>query len=391
MSHHYPNNTILLLLKTIYGLKQAAFRFWEYLLEIITQLGCTRSDADPCLYHKWTDEGLVMCLSWVDDCFITGPKDAALKLKMDMMAMVDCDDGGELKEYVGCKIDHDREARRLKITQPVLLQSFKDEFETNGSEHPNTPGIPMKTLQLGDKPAVIDDRRTYYRSGVGKLMHLKRWSRPEMNNATRDLSRYNGNGSEEHIDAMHRAMRYAIGTPKRGLVLAPTAVWDGNPNFEFTIHGTADASYKPYKDSGQSVGGHAVFLNDAPISEKSKVQQSVTLSVAEAESISGADCAQDMLFAMRVLESMGLKTKKPMILNIDNKGAVDYANNWTTGRMRHVSVRLHFLRQLKEQGIINTEWCEGRNNPADLFTKNLPGPLFNTHTKVFCGEDEYNK
>jgi hypothetical protein len=159
-----------------------------------------------------------------------------------------------------------------------------DEFTTDGSERPNTPGIPMKTLQLGDKPAVIDERRTYYRSGVGKLMHLKRWSRPEMNNAVRDLSRYNGDGSEEHVDAMHRAMPYAIGTPNRGLVLAPNAVWDGNPSFEFSIHGTADASYKPYKDSGQSVGGHAVFLNDAPISESSKVQQSVTLSVTEAES-----------------------------------------------------------------------------------------------------------
>jgi hypothetical protein len=158
MTHHYPKNTKLLLLK------QAAFRCWEYLLEIIAQLGCTRSDADPCLYYKWTEELLVMCLSWVDDCFITGPQEAALKLKMDKMTTVDCDDGGELKENVGYKIDQDREARTLKITQPVLLQSFKDEFETDGSEYPDTPGIPTKTLQLGDKPAVVAERRTYYRS-----------------------------------------------------------------------------------------------------------------------------------------------------------------------------------------------------------------------------------
>jgi hypothetical protein len=167
MTHHYPNGTVLLLQKTIYGLKQAAYRFWIYLLEIIAQLGCTRSDADPCLYFKWTDEGLVMCLSWVDDCFITGPKEAALKLKQDMMAAVDCDDGGELKEFVRCKIDHDKAARKLKITQPVLLQSFKDESETNGRVCPNTPGISMKTLQQGDKPAVTDERRPNYRSGVG--------------------------------------------------------------------------------------------------------------------------------------------------------------------------------------------------------------------------------
>jgi hypothetical protein len=202
-----PQEYDIVAVEIIYGLKQAAFRFWEYLLEIIAQLGCTKSDEDPCLYYK-SDEGLVMCLSWVDDCFITGPKGAALELKMDMMTTVDCDDGGELKEYVGCKIDQDREARKLKITQPVLIQSSKDEFETDGSEYPNTPGIPLKALHFGDKPAVVAERRTYYRSGVGQLMHLKRWSRPEMTNAIRDLSRYNGNGSEEHVDAMHRAMRY---------------------------------------------------------------------------------------------------------------------------------------------------------------------------------------
>jgi hypothetical protein len=73
------------------------------------------------------------------------------------------------------------------------------------------------------------ERRTYYRSEVGKLVNLKRWGRPDMANAVRDLSRYNTNGSEEHIDAMHRAMRYAVSTPIRRLKLSPVGEWDGNP------------------------------------------------------------------------------------------------------------------------------------------------------------------
>jgi hypothetical protein len=36
---------------------------------------------------------------------------------------------------------------------------------------------------------------------------------------------------------------------------------------------------------------------------------------------------------------MGLKVKLPMILEMDNKGAVDLANNWIIGgRTRHVNV-----------------------------------------------------
>jgi hypothetical protein len=90
--------------------------------------------------------------------------------------------------------------------------------------------------------------------------------------AISDLSRCNGNGSEEYVDAMHRAMRQAIGTPNRGLTLAPTAVWDGNPNFEFTIHETAEASINHTKIQGKVWVDTRFFLNNAPISKKSKVQ-----------------------------------------------------------------------------------------------------------------------
>jgi hypothetical protein len=392
MEKWYGNDVYLLLHKTLYGLKQAAYRFWMYLLTIVYCLKCSRSNADPCLYFKWTEsDALLLWFSWVDDCFITGPAAELSQLKRDIMSKVDCDDGGEVKEFVGCKIDYDPNRKTMKITQPVLLQSFTDEFAiAEKKETPKSPGVPLRALQLGTETPVEGERRTYYRSGVGKLMHLKRWSRPEMANAIRDLSRYNTNGSEEHIEAMHRAMRYATSTPNRGLTLSPTGEWDGNPEYLFEIKGYADASYKPYHDTAASVGGHVVFLQNAPISEKSKVQQSTTLSVTEAELTSGVECAQDMLFAMRVVESIGLRVKKPMQLSIDNKGAVDYANNWSSGgRMKHACIRLDFLRELKEAELIDVTWCPTTDMPADLFTKNLGGTLFKKHTTVFCGDDDY--
>ena len=79
-----------------------------------------------------------------------------------------------------------------------------------------------------------------------------------------------------------------------------------------------------------------------------------------------------------------------MQLQVDNKGAMDLANNWSIGgRTRHVEVRQWFLRQLKEEGLIETSWLPGVENEADLFTKNLPGPAFNKHTSRFCGKDDY--
>jgi hypothetical protein len=82
---------------------------------------------------------------------------------------------------------------------------------------------------IGQRTTLGGEIGTYYRSGVNKLMHLKQRGRSDMANAVSYLLRYNTNGSEEHIDAMHRAMRFAVSTPIRGLNLSPVGEWDGNP------------------------------------------------------------------------------------------------------------------------------------------------------------------
>jgi hypothetical protein len=126
------------------------------------------------------------------------------------------------------------------------------------------------------------------------------------------------------------------------------------------------------------------------VSMKSSGQKSVTLSTAEAELASATSCAQDMMHVCRVLESIGLKVKKPMILRNDNKGAVDLVNNWSVGgRTRHIEVRQYFLRELKEEAVINTVWCSGDTMSSDLFTKNLERPLFERHAAIYCGVDKY--
>jgi hypothetical protein len=55
----YPDDVVLKLKKCIYGLKQAAMAFWHQLLLCMKSMGVACSTTDPCLYHKWGEEGLV--------------------------------------------------------------------------------------------------------------------------------------------------------------------------------------------------------------------------------------------------------------------------------------------------------------------------------------------
>lgn len=73
------------------------------------------------------------------------------------------------------------------------------------------------------------------------------------------------------------------------------------------------------------------MLNGAPITMNLAQKKKTTLSVTESERSAGVTCAQDMLFIMRVVESMQLNVKKTIKIYVDNKGAVDLANNRSVG------------------------------------------------------------
>jgi hypothetical protein len=338
-------------------------------------------------------EKLVCWLLWVDDCLILGDKDLVEKSKDAMKELFECDDLGEMHEYVGCKIERNLDERWVKLTQPVMLQSFQDEFELD--EHrrnPRTPAEAGDVLEKGpDEKLMPKTEQKKYRSGVGKLLHMMRWTRPEIHNRVRELSRFMSGATSEHMAAMKKTMKYCVSTPMRGLKLNPTDVWDGTREFKFKVKGKSDSEYA--KDlTRKSVNGWSVWLCNAPVSHKSKMMPIVALSVTEAELFAATQCAMDMLFVMRVLNSIGLQVELPMILEIDNRGAKDLTCNWAVGgRTRHVEVKQYFLRELRERGLIECRWCSGDKMTADIFTKNLAGPLFDKHAQSFVGYDDYMK
>ena len=88
-----------------------------------------------------------------------------------------------------------------------------------------------------------------------------------------------------------------------------------------------------------------MFLNDAPVTFQSATQMFVTLSVMKAESAVEVMMVQDMLYIYHLLKSLELEKKSPMLLEMDNKGAVDLVNNWSMGgRTCHKDVQLFSMR-----------------------------------------------
>ena len=98
-----------------------------------------------------------------------------------------------------------------------------------------------------------------------------------------------------------------------------------------------------------------------------KMQKIVALSVTGADMIAATSNVQDIMYVKRLLESIDLRVALPMVLEVENKGAVDLINNFSViGRTRQLENRQYYLRELKEQGMMVVKWKAGSENSSDL-------------------------
>ncbi|VEU33926.1 unnamed protein product [Pseudo-nitzschia multistriata] len=385
----YPSWATFLLLKTQYGTVQAALQYYRECCKALAYLKFERNAAEPCVFFKWKAKQLVVFVLWVDDCCISGPKELVLQEVKDFTGLWDCKDLGELKEYVGCRVERTKDW--IRLTQPVKVQRFIDEFNCKGNNGPSqrapsTPAEPGSVLEFNkeSEPAINNKRQTKYRSGVGILLHMMRWSRPDVLNAVRELSSYMTTASKACYKALNRVMNFIVATKEKGYMFKPASpgTWDGRKNTRvFEIKGQCDSEYAKHS-SRRSVNAGITYLEGAIVKQFSKMMPIVALSTTEAELYSAVLTAQDMMFVYHIVTNLGLKVRLPMKLYCDNKGAVALANNWSVGgRTRHVDVKQHFLRELKERGFIEVLWRSGAQMTPDMHTKNVSKALFDQYSK----------
>jgi hypothetical protein len=137
--------------------------------------------------------------------------------------------------------------------------------------------------------------------------------------------------TQDHFKAMLRVLKYSLDTVEQGLVLKPNRKWDGSQSHKFVISGCSNSDYAKEPKDRRSVSGHVVYLEGVPAIIKSSTERTVSLSTDKAETYAGVTCVQDMLSMKNVMESLGLKVKLPMVLEMDNQGVVYLASNWSVG------------------------------------------------------------
>ncbi|XP_074300576.1 uncharacterized protein LOC141631855 [Silene latifolia] len=127
--------------------------------------------------------------------------------------------------------------------------------------------------QLGLASGALLDDAERYRRLVGRLVYLE-VTRPDLSYAVHILSQFLHQPRKEHMDAALRVVRYLKGRPGQGILLRSDS--------SLAILGWCDSDYAGCPLTRRSVSGWIVFVGDSPVSWKTKKQQTVSLSYAEA-------------------------------------------------------------------------------------------------------------
>ncbi|XP_019199804.1 PREDICTED: uncharacterized protein LOC109193402 [Ipomoea nil] len=196
---------------------------------------------------------------------------------------------------------------------------------------------------------------TQYRRLVGALQYLT-ITRPDLSYAVNSLCQFMHTPTDEHWGLLKRVLRYVNGTQEYDLRITPSSSTD--------IHAYSDSDWAGCPIDRKSTSGYA---------------RTVARSSTEAEYKGLADVSAEVTWVVSLFRELGLHSGKPATLWCDNLGATYLAANPVFhARTKHVEIDYHFVRDKVASGDFIVSFVSTKDQLADIFTKPLPAPRFQT-------------
>ena len=187
-----------------------------------------------------------------------------------------------MKEYVGCKVKKTGKKSLIMYQDDLINKVEKNfgELTKNMQEYAMQAGNGEHIKRPDENERKINNEdQKKYRSGIGMLLYLVKFSRPDISNAVRELSKVMDGATPAHMKNMLRTIKFIMDTRQRVLSF-DLKEQEGS---KWTLKAFSDSDWAGAKDDRRSITGYCIYLNGFLISWKSRGQKHVTLSSTEAE------------------------------------------------------------------------------------------------------------
>ncbi|CAM8979840.1 unnamed protein product [Rhodiola kirilowii] len=177
-----------------------------------------------------------------------------------------------------------QKAAGIFISQSKYARNLIKKFDIEKATHKRTPAATHVKITKDEVDTTVD--QTLYKSITGSLLYQTA-SRPDIAHAVGVCARYQAHPKESHLMNVKRIIRYVCGTADYGL-------WYTKDTNSCLV-GYCDADWAENVEYCKSTSGGCFFLGNNLVSWFSKKQNSISLSTAEAEYITGGSCCTQML------------------------------------------------------------------------------------------------
>ena len=273
-------------------------------------------------------------------------------------------DLGAPKYFLGLEIAISAEG--ISICQRKYVLDLLESTGFSGCKPSSIPMEPNQKLSQDDGTLLTDAKQ--YRRLLGRLQYLT-FTRPDICFAVGKQAQYSAAPTDVHLQAVHKILRYLKGTIGLGLFYSTET--------NFDLRGYSDSDWNGCPDSRRSVTGYAMFVGDSLVSWKSKKQDTVSCSSAEAEYRAMCMATKEMIWVVKVLTDLRLPFQLPTYLYCDNTVALHIASNPVFHeRTKHIENDCHKVREKMKDGFLKTMYVRTGDQLADVLTKALyPTPF----------------
>ncbi|XP_062557021.1 uncharacterized protein LOC134221866 [Armigeres subalbatus] len=213
---------------------------------------------------------------------------------------------GELRHFLGMRIDYNRSGGTLRMSQESSITKVLNRFGM--SECNSTRTLIEKGLQL---PHGGLNAGEPYRELLGSLMYIMLCVRPDVCYPVGYLGRFQQDSSTVHWNALKRVVRYLSGT--KTLCLE----YQRNSEAEALV-GFADADWAADLQDRKSVSRFVSKVYGCTVSWSSKKQSTVSLSSSEAKYV--IICAADLHVAAKPVTIFEDNRPLPFPIDIGSGG-----------------------------------------------------------------------